>query len=49
MDFGFDFARDAEAVLSAFVTSVGYQLGPHYFLGSSHKAGAYMVIAALEI
>jgi len=49
MDFGFDFAVASEGILSAFVVSVGYQLGPHYFLGSSHKAGAYSVIAALEL
>jgi methyltransferase (TIGR00027 family) len=49
MDFGFDFACDAEGVLSAFLASVGFALGPHYFLGSSHKKGPYMVVAALEI
>jgi methyltransferase (TIGR00027 family) len=49
MDFGFDFAIDAEGVLSAFVTSLGFRLVPHYFLGSSHKAGAYMVIVSLEM
>lgn len=49
MDFGFDFVGDAEGVLSAFVSSVGFRLGPHYFLGSSHKKGAYMVVAALEM
>ncbi len=49
MDFGFDFAVDAEGVLSAFVASTGFRLGPHYFLGASHKAGAYMVVASLEM
>lgn len=45
----FDFAVDSEGVLSAFVTSVGYDLGPYYFLGSSNRKGAYMVVAALEM
>jgi methyltransferase (TIGR00027 family) len=49
MDFGLDFAVDAEGVLSAFVTSVSFNLGPYYFLGSSHKKGPYMVVAALEM
>lgn len=49
MDFGFDFAIDAAGVLSAFATSVGFDLGPHYFFGSSHRKGAYMVVAALEM
>lgn len=49
MDFGFDFSLAPVEDLSAFVTSVGYKLGPHYFLGSSHKAGAYMVVAALDL
>lgn len=49
MDFGFNFSATPEEELSAFVASVGYKLGPHYFLGSSHKAGAYMVVAALEL
>lgn len=49
MDFGFDFTADATGVLSSFVTSVGFHLGPHYFLGASHKAGAYMVVTSLEM
>lgn len=49
MDFGFDFAVDAESVLATFVKSVGFDLGPNYFLGSAHKRGAYMVVAALEM
>lgn len=49
MDFGFDFSGDAEGVLAAFVHSTGFVLGPHYFLGSSHKKGAYMVVAGLEM
>lgn len=49
MDFGFDFSVNAEDALSAFTTSAGFSLGPHYFLGSSHKKGAYMVVAALEM
>ncbi|MEL6667000.1 MAG: SAM-dependent methyltransferase, partial [Pseudomonadota bacterium] len=49
MDFGFDFSVDAKEQLSAFVTSTGLDLGPHFFLGASHKAGAYMVVAALEV
>lgn len=49
MDFGFDFVGDSKALLSAFVTPLGFDLGPHYFLGSSHKRGAYMVVTALEM
>ena len=49
MDFGFDFAADSETVLTAFATSAGFHLGSHFFLGSSHKKGAYMVVAALEM
>lgn len=46
--FGFDFQANADGVLSDFAASTGYHLGPHYFLGSAHKKGAYMVVAALE-
>lgn len=49
MDFGFDFSDDAEGKLSAFVASTGLRLGPHHFLGTAHKNGAYMVVSALEI
>ncbi|MEL6830243.1 MAG: SAM-dependent methyltransferase [Pseudomonadota bacterium] len=49
MNFGFNFAVDAEGLLSAFVKSLGFDLGPHYFLGSSHKKGPYMAVAALEM
>ncbi len=49
MDFGFDFGAGAEGVLADFVTVQGFQLGPHYFLGSAHKKGAYMVVAALTL
>lgn len=48
-DFGLDFSGDAEGVLKAFATSVQLQLGAHYFLGSSHKQGAYMAVAELVI
>jgi len=49
MEFGFDFSSDPEVEFSTFVSSVGYDLGTYYFLGSAHKAGPYMVVAALEI
>ena len=49
MEFGFDFSADADCTLSAFATSIGLHLGPHHFLGTSHKAGAYMVVASLEM
>ena len=49
MDFGFDFSSDAEGQLSAFLTSAGLELGPHFFQGASHKKGAYMVVAALHV
>lgn len=48
MNFGLDFSADAACALSGFVKSTGMTLGPHYFLGSSHKAGPYMVVASLE-
>ena len=47
--FGLDFAGDPEAVLSTFVASAGYRLGQHYFVGSSHKSGPYMVVAELGL
>ncbi len=47
--FGLDFTADPQAVLSAFVASTGYRLGQHYFIGSSHKSGPYMVLAELNL
>lgn len=49
MHFGFDFTADAEGALSAFANALGYRLGQHFFLGSAHRAGAYLVVAALEV
>ena len=49
MNFGFDFTADANQTLANFVASAGFRLGPHFFLGALHKAGAYMVVASLEI
>lgn len=49
LNFGLDFSSDPESVLSAFVTSQGFDPGPYYFLGSSHKKGPYMVVATLGI
>ena len=47
--FGFDLSADAEGVLSAFAKSVGYRKGKHYFIGSAHKSGAYLVVAELVL
>ena len=49
MNFGLDFSADAADALTGFVTSAGFDLGPYYFLGSSHRRGAYMVVASLEL
>lgn len=49
MDFGFDLSADPQSKLSTFASSVGCDLTAHYFLGSAHKDGPYMVIAVMEV
>jgi methyltransferase (TIGR00027 family) len=45
--FGLDLRTDPEAELLKFVDYTGYRLGLHFFLGSSHTSGPYMVVAEL--
>jgi methyltransferase (TIGR00027 family) len=47
--FGLDFSGNPEGVLEAFASSAGFDLGRHYFLGSAHKKGAYMVVAEFVV
>ena len=47
--FGLDLSEDPEAVLAAFATSTGLCLGRHYFMGSAHPKGPFMVVAELVI
>lgn len=47
--FGLDFSRLPEDALKSFANTAGFALGRHYFLGSAHKKGAFMVVAELIV
>jgi methyltransferase (TIGR00027 family) len=47
--FGLDFSGNPEGVLEDFAISAGFDLGRHFFLGSAHKKGAYMVVAEFVV
>ena len=47
--FGLDLTEDAERVLADFAASTGLGLGRHYFMGSAHPKGPYMVVAEFVI
>ncbi len=47
--FGLDFSGHPQGVLQDFASSAGFDLGRHYFLGSAHKKGAYMVVAEFVV
>lgn len=47
--FGLDFEGNGEAALQAFTDKTELDLGAHYFMGASHKKGAYMVVAELLV
>lgn len=47
--FGLDFSGDAECVLADFAASTGLDLGRHYFMGSAHADGPFMVVAEFVI
>jgi methyltransferase (TIGR00027 family) len=47
--FCLDFSGNPEGVLADFASSAGFDLGRHYFLGSAHKKGAYMVVAEFVV
>lgn len=49
MNFGLGFSTDADGVLRAFADSVNFRLGTHYFIGTSHRQGAYMAAAELIV
>jgi methyltransferase (TIGR00027 family) len=47
--FGLDFSANPEGVLEDFAGSARFDLGRHYFLGSAHKKGAYVVVAEFVV
>jgi methyltransferase (TIGR00027 family) len=46
---GLDFSGNPEGVLEDFASSAGFDLGHHYFLGSAHKKGPYMLVAEFVV